>query len=132
MATPTEQLAVRRRRGYWVRRARERKGYTLQYVASSLGYSDKSISTVSRWEDGGRQVPSDKIEPLSRLLSLPPRFLVRPPLTDDERLDRAVHDAEALLPGQRAKLVLDTYEEGADTGRLTELRCYSVRTDGGT
>lgn len=96
MATPAEQLAVRKRRGYWIKRARERHGYTLQLVASRLGYSDKSISTISRWEDGERQVPSDKIEPLSRLLSLPPRFLVSPPETDDERLDQAVRDAEAL------------------------------------
>jgi len=96
MATPAEQLAVRKRRGYWIKRARERKGYTLHLVASRLGYSDKSLSTISRWEDGERQVPSDKIEPLSRLLSPPPRFLVRPPLTDDERLAQAVLDAEEL------------------------------------
>lgn len=96
MATPAEQLAVRKRRGYWIKRARERHGYTLQFVASRLGYSDKSISTISRWEDGVRQVPSDKIEPLSRLLSLPAAFLVSPPATDDERLDEAVRDAEAL------------------------------------
>lgn len=96
MATPSEQLAVRKRRGYWIRRARERKGYTLRLVAGRLGYSDKSISTISRWEDGERQVPSDKIEPLSRLLALPPQFLVSPPLTDDERLDQAVREAEGL------------------------------------
>ena len=109
MATPAEQLAVRKRRGYWIRRARERHGYTLQFVASRLGYSDKSISTVSRWEDGLRQVPSDKIEPLSRLLSLPAKFLVSPPETDDERLDQAVRDAEAL---ER-----EDWAAGADDGR---------------
>jgi transcriptional regulator with XRE-family HTH domain len=96
MATKEEQLALRRRRGYWIRRARERKDLTLQAVATALGYSGNSLSTVSRWEDGSRQVPSDKLEPLGRLLSLPDSFLLRPPLTDDERLDAAVRDAEEL------------------------------------
>jgi transcriptional regulator with XRE-family HTH domain len=96
MATPDEQLAVRIRRGYWIRRARERKGFTLTYVASMLGYKDKSISTLSRWESGDRQVPGDKFEPLARLLDLPAGFLVSPPLTDDERLDAAVRAASAL------------------------------------
>ena len=96
MASPEEQLQTRRRRGYWIERARRRKGYTLEAVAAALGYSDKSISTLSRWEAGERPVPSDKLEPLARLLGLPPTYLVSPPLTDDERLDAAVRDAEEL------------------------------------
>jgi transcriptional regulator with XRE-family HTH domain len=96
MATKEEQLATRRRRGYWIERARLRRDLTLEAVCEALGYSAKSISTVSRWESGERPVPSDKLEPLARLLSLPPAWLINPPLTDDERLDDAVRDAEEL------------------------------------
>ena len=71
MATKEEQLAARKRRGYWVRRARERKGLTLKEVAAALGYSGNSLSTPSLWEAGKRQVPGDRMEPLARLLSLP-------------------------------------------------------------
>jgi transcriptional regulator with XRE-family HTH domain len=95
MATKEEQLAARIRRGYWIRRARERRGLTLQDVAMSLGYSGKSLSTPSLWESGKRPVPSDKLEPLGRLLNLPDGFLLRPPLTDDERLDAAIAAAAA-------------------------------------
>lgn len=90
VATKADQMAIRIRRGYWIQRARKRKGLTLLYVANALGYSGKSESIPSRWESGDRPVPSDKLEPLARLLSLPPHYLVRPPLTDDERLDAAV------------------------------------------
>jgi transcriptional regulator with XRE-family HTH domain len=96
MATKEEQLATRRRRGYWIKRARERQDLTLEAVAGSLGYSPKSISTISRWEDGTRPVPSDKLEPLARLLSLPAAWLINPPLTDEERLDAAVSAAADL------------------------------------
>lgn len=96
MATKEEQMAARRRRGYWIERARIRRGMTLDAVAVALGYSEKSTSTVSRWEDGQRPIPSDKLEVLARVLGLPPSWLVTPPETDDERLDRAVRDAEEL------------------------------------
>lgn len=96
MASPEDQAAERRRRGYWIQRARKRKGFTLDYVAQMMGYSGKSLSTPSLWESGKRPVPSDKLGPLARLLDLPPDFLVSPQMTDDERLDAAVRDAEAL------------------------------------
>lgn len=111
MATREEQLRVRRRRGYWIHRARDRQGMTLQALAELLGYSGKSISTISRWETGDRQVPSDKLALLAHHLSLPESWLVNPPETDDERLDRAVREAEELerqdaeraqAPAQRA------------------------------
>lgn len=94
VATEEEIQAVRKRRGFWIQRARKRKGYTLEALAAAMGY--RSISGVSRWESGGRAVPGDKFEPLARYLSLPPGFLVNPPLTDDERLDEAVRAAEEL------------------------------------
>lgn len=112
MASPEEQLQTRRRRGYWIKRARDRKGLTLGAVCELLGYSPKSISTISRWEDGQRPVPSDKMEPLARLLGLPPDYLVRPPLTDDERLDQAVRDAEALEQQDAAQAAAPRQQAG--------------------
>jgi transcriptional regulator with XRE-family HTH domain len=96
MATTEEQLALRRRRGYWVKRARERKGYTLKQVAHHLGYSENSISSPSLWERGQRAIPSDQMGRLASFLSLPGTFLVHPPLTDDERLEAAVRESAAL------------------------------------
>ena len=96
MATKDEQLAVRRRRGYWIERARIGQGMTLADLAARLGYRPTSTSTISRWEDGQRPVPSDKMATLAKELKLPPGWLVNPPETDDERLARAVREAEAL------------------------------------
>ncbi len=97
VATREEQLAVRKRRGYWVQRARKRKGLTQQALAQLMGYTtDRPESVVSRWEKGERPIPSDKLEPLARHLSLPSNYLISPPLTDDERLDRAVREGSAL------------------------------------
>lgn len=96
MASREELEAERKRRGYWIRRARELHGLTQHAVAEALGYSGKSLSTVSLWESGLRPVPSDKIGPLSRLVKLPPDWIVNPPLTDEERLSAAVLAAEEL------------------------------------
>lgn len=97
MATEEEKLALRKRRGYWVDRApRLRKPVmNLDEIATRLGYSAASASTVSKWIDGKRPIPSDLLVPLAQLLGLPDRFLMRPPLTDEERLRRAIASAEA-------------------------------------
>lgn len=89
-------MAMRKRRGYWIQRARKRKQLTQQGVGSLLGYPGKSESIVSRWEAGDRPVPSDKLQALAVLLDLPADYLVNPPLTDDERLDAAVRAASEL------------------------------------
>src|SRR4051794_7951235 len=91
----SERLAVRRRRGYWVSLARRRKGLTLDALAELVGYGKTSGSVVSRWESGDRAVPSDRFPRLSEVLDLPPEYLVRPPLTDSERLDELARAATA-------------------------------------
>ena len=96
MASVEELQAERRRRGYWIRRARERKGMTLDGLAELMGYAAKSGSTVSLWETGQRPVPSDRMGPLAAVLQLPAHWLVNPPPTDDERLEAAVRDATEL------------------------------------
>jgi transcriptional regulator with XRE-family HTH domain len=90
MATVEEIEAERRRRGYWIKRARERRVLTLDALAADLGYAAKSGSTISLWEAGLRPVPSDKFSRLADLLELPVAWLVKPPLTDEERLEAAI------------------------------------------
>jgi transcriptional regulator with XRE-family HTH domain len=96
MATREEIEAERRRRGYWIKRARERRDLTLDALAELLGYAPNSGSTISLWESGARPVPSDKFSRIVDLLELPLGWLVKPPLTDDERLDLAIQRASEL------------------------------------
>ena len=89
----TEKAATRRRRGYWVRLARERKGWTQKELAHALGYNDGQTGNLSKWESGERPIPSDLFEPLAIALGLPANFLVRPPKTDEDRLEEAIQFA---------------------------------------
>jgi transcriptional regulator with XRE-family HTH domain len=90
--TKAEEQLIHRRRGWWIRVARERLGWTLETFAEELGYADGK-GTVSLWEKGLRPVPASKFHTVARLLHLPDRYLVRPPLTDEERLDEAIQSA---------------------------------------
>lgn len=64
----------------------------IETLAATLGYKDGK-GTVSLWESGGRPVPSGKFPMLQELLQLPDRYLVKPPETDEERLDAAIQSA---------------------------------------
>lgn len=88
--TEEQRDAVRRRRGYWVRLARRSKGLGLKEFGHRLGYTGNVTGNLSKWETGDRPIPSDMFEPIARVVGLPPNFLVRPPLTDEERLAEAM------------------------------------------
>lgn len=93
---PIDETLVHRRRGWWIRVARERLEINIDDLARVAGYKDGK-GTVSLWEKGKRPVPSGKFPMLTRLLRLPYSYLVNPPMTDEERLDaaiRAASDAE--------------------------------------
>jgi len=90
-----ERLAVRKRRGYWIRRARERQGLKEDALAVKLGYVKGSGSVIAKWESGVRAVPSDRFPAIASETGLPAAWLVDPPLTDEERLDQAVLEASA-------------------------------------
>lgn len=85
---------IHRRRGWWIRVAREQQGMNVETLADELGYVDGK-GTISLWEKGKRPVPSGKFPRLAELLSLPDRYLVRPPRTDEERLAAAIADGSA-------------------------------------
>ena len=78
------------RRGYWLRRARERAGLTLAAAAEAAGLSTGSGSTVSRWEKGERPIQVIHLERLARAYRVPVSWLMRPEPTDEERLDEAI------------------------------------------
>jgi transcriptional regulator with XRE-family HTH domain len=88
----TDESRTHRRRGWWIRVARDRKGIKIEDLAKSLGYKDGK-GTVSLWESGARPVPSGKFPVLQELLELPDRYLVKPPETDEERLGAAIRIA---------------------------------------
>jgi transcriptional regulator with XRE-family HTH domain len=118
--TKEDEQVVHRRRGWWIRVAREGRGMTLAAFAETLGYLDGQ-GTVSLWEKGLRPVPSSKFPAIAELLGLPDRFLVRPPSTDEERLAAAVRAAEELEredweAGERPHRAADD-GPGAEPGR---------------
>lgn len=94
--TDQERAAVRARRGYWIRLGRKARGWTQKQLGVALGYGENATGNLSKWESGERPVPSDMFTPLARALGLPPRYLISPPLTDQERLDAAIAAASAL------------------------------------
>jgi transcriptional regulator with XRE-family HTH domain len=91
MAKAEEQL-VNRRRGWWIRVARERLAMNVDDLAKRVGYSDGK-GQVSKWENGISAVPAGKFPKIARVLRLPYAYLVNPPATDAERLDAAIQSA---------------------------------------
>jgi transcriptional regulator with XRE-family HTH domain len=83
------------RRGYWLRRARDRAGLTLSAAAEAAGLSAGSGSTVTHWEKGERPIKVIHLERLARAYGVPVAFFMRPERTDDERLDEAIQSASA-------------------------------------
>lgn len=84
------------RRGYWLRRARDNAGVTLADAALTAGLSSGSGSTVSLWERGARPIKVHQMKRLAVRYGVPASLFIDPPMTDDERLARAIADAAAL------------------------------------
>lgn len=120
--------AVRKRRGHWMRIARERLGLSTDQVAKAVGYTgQKPGSIVTRWEKGERAVPSDRFELLARVLGLPPEWLTTPPVSDVERLEARLDElarAAGALEREDWEAVQDRApaaddEPGVEPGRQT-------------
>jgi transcriptional regulator with XRE-family HTH domain len=88
-----------RRRGYWLRRARERARITLEDAAVTAGLERSSGSTVSLWERGMRPIGVMQLNRLARRYGVPVTLFTDPTMTDDERLDQAAAAAQALERG---------------------------------
>lgn len=91
---PDDDLYAKRL-GFWLRMARERAGKSQAGAAEYLGFSTKSKSTISDYENGVT-VPSLRV--LRRLASwyaVPLQVFTNPEPTFEERLDAIVLEASA-------------------------------------
>lgn len=90
-----DDAAYRRRRGHWLRVARERKGWRLEDLARAMDYSVRSTSTFSRFEDGERDPSDVQLRHIAELLEVPVEVFTDPDETDHERLERRVAEITA-------------------------------------
>lgn len=97
------------RRGYWLRRARQKAGVTLSDAAITAGLSATSGSTVSLWESGQRAIKVVQLTRLARRYGVPVSLFTDPAMTDDERLELAIADA--------ARLEREDWEQAAEADR---------------
>ena len=76
-----------RRRGFWLRIARERADLSQEDAAKQIGLSGKSKSTMSAWEAGTREIPASKLAALARLYAVPVERFMEPAPTAFEAID---------------------------------------------
>jgi transcriptional regulator with XRE-family HTH domain len=85
-----------RRRGFWLRMAREGANLTQSAAAAQLGLSGKSKSTLSAWEAGTRDPSLRQLDRAAELYGVPVQLFLSPEPTAFERLDELIADAAAL------------------------------------
>jgi transcriptional regulator with XRE-family HTH domain len=96
--TEDELAALRRRRGYWLRLAREQANMDQNSVARELGMSARSGTSVLAWEKGKRSPSMDQLDRLARIYGVPLATFTEPRPTDEEWLQglaAAALEAEA-------------------------------------
>lgn len=103
--TEEELQAERRRRGYWLRLARQHAGpggtaLNQSVVAKAIGLSEKSGSAISDMERGDRDPSATELTRLARLYGVPISWFSEPRPTDAEDLDRAKELAAAALEAE--------------------------------
>lgn len=94
MATSSE--IDNRRRGFWLREARLRRGLSQQGVAEYLGLSSRSKSTISDWEKGVSEPRLRYLKTMAELYEVPLAMFTDPEPTAEERIDELVAGAGAL------------------------------------
>ena len=108
--TENELTALRRRRGYWLRLAREQANMDQNSVARELGMSARSGTSVLAWEKGKRSPSMDQLDQLARIYGVPISTFTEPRPTDEEWL-------QGLAAGAIAAEAEDwesTLEQGSD------------------
>lgn len=106
-----EEALERRRRGFWLRVARENAGLTQAAAAELIGYRGTSKSSVNAWEDGRRPVPLAKLKALAKLYGVPMELFIDPQPTAHERVERLQVLAAAALDQEA-----EDWEAGEDQG----------------
>jgi transcriptional regulator with XRE-family HTH domain len=84
--TEDELATLRRRRGYWLRLAREQADMDQNSVARAIGMSPKSGTSVLAWEKGTRSPTADQLHQLARIYNVPVSLFTEPRPTDEEWL----------------------------------------------
>ncbi len=104
--TESELAILRRRRGYWLRLAREAANMDQNSAARELGMSPKSGTSVLAWEKGTRSPTADQLHQLARIYRVPVSLFTEPRPTDEEWLSEIASGAVALaredLEGEEA------------------------------
>ena len=57
-----------------------------------MDYSTRSMSTISLWESGDRDLSTAQQKKIAGIYGIPPEILYDPPETDEDRLERWVQD----------------------------------------
>lgn len=101
-----------KRRGFWLKVARERAGLSQETAAKEIGLSGTSKGTMSAWESGARDPKVRYLNAMARLYGVPVSVFMDPAPTAEEQLsDRlaelargairaATADVQAELQGQ--------------------------------
>lgn len=105
---------VRRRRGYWLRLARERTGMTQDAVAHELGL--RTGTSLVHWERGDRDPSVAQLSALADLYGLPVDVLLKPPQTDEERLEQLARGGTALALADVAAAEAEAHDAGTPPG----------------
>lgn len=96
----TDPTLENRRRGFWLRIARERADISQGTAAQELGLSGKSKSTLSAWENGTREPRPSMLSRMAALYGVPVEMFANPAPTAmeviDQWLDRTVATAGEL------------------------------------
>jgi transcriptional regulator with XRE-family HTH domain len=98
-----DQALQRRRRGFWLRVAREREGLTLKEVAREMGYALRSQTTIKKWEDGLREPSITQLEHLAEVYRVPVDVFMRPAPTAEEQLEAQIRDSIGGEPGRGSR-----------------------------
>ena len=76
-----------KRRGFWLRVARERANLSQEAVAKEIGLSSTSKSTMSAWENGTRDPKLRHLTAMARLYGVPVAVFMEPTATATELLE---------------------------------------------
>lgn len=95
-AMAADDALYAKRLGFWLKAARERSGKSQGGAAEYLGFSPKSKSTISDYENGVTVPSLPALRKLATWYEVPLVVFTDPQPTPEERLDEIVRAASAL------------------------------------
>lgn len=101
-----------RRRGFWLRMARERANLTQTGAAERLGLRNQAKSTISGWESGAREPRLRYLKAMAVLYGVPLDLFTDPPPTAYESIDARLRQ----LAGDAIGLALEDEGTAGEPG----------------